>query len=45
LVFVAYPLSTQHSEERAKTDLLGIRMCPSGATCVSADYCFSELAL
>ena len=46
LVFVASPLSTQHSGERAKTGWLGIRiMCPSGATCLSADYCFSELAL
>ena len=32
--------------ERAKTGWLGIRiMCPSGATCLSADCCFSELAL
>ena len=31
---------------RAKTGWLGIRiMCPSGATCLSADCCFSELAL
>ena len=32
--------------ERAKTGWLGFRiMCPSGATCLAADYCFSELAL
>ena len=31
---------------RAKTNWLGIRiMCPSGATFLSADCCFSELAL
>ena len=46
LVFVASPLSTQHLGERTKTSWLGIRiMCPSGATCLSADCCFSELAL
>ena len=46
LVFVASLLSTQHSGERAKTGWLGIRiMCQSGATCLSADCCFSELAL
>ena len=32
--------------ERAKTGWLGIRiMCPSGATYLPADCCFSELAL
>ena len=46
LVFVASPLSTQHKGERAKTGWLGIRkMCLNGATCLSADCCFSELAL
>jgi len=46
LVFVASPLGTQHQGERAKTGWLGIGiMCPSGATCLSADCCFSELAL
>jgi hypothetical protein len=31
---------------RAKTNWLGIRiMCQSGATCLSADCCFSVLAL
>ena len=35
-----------HEGLRAKTDWLGIRiMCPSGATCLSADCCFSELTL
>jgi hypothetical protein len=46
LVFVASLLSTQHKGERAKTASLGIRMMyPSGTTCLSVDYCFSELAL
>jgi hypothetical protein len=46
LVFVASPLSTQHLGERANTGRLGIWiMCPSGATCLSADWCFSGLAL
>ena len=46
LIFVASPLSTKHSGERAKTGWLAIRiMCPSGATCLPADCCFSELAL
>ena len=44
--FVASSLSTQHSGERAKTGWLGIMiMCRSGATCLSTDCCFSELAL
>jgi hypothetical protein len=35
--------STNHA---AKTGWLGIRiMCPHGATCLSADCCFSELPL
>jgi hypothetical protein len=39
-------LSTQHLGERAKTGWLRIRiMCQSGATCLSMDCCFSELAL
>jgi len=46
LVFVASPLSTHNLGERAKTGWLGIRiMCPSGATCLPADCCFSEIAL
>jgi hypothetical protein len=44
LVFVASPLSKQHQGERSKTGWLGIRIM-SGATCQSADCCFSELAL
>jgi hypothetical protein len=36
----------KHEGERAKTSWFGIRiMCPSGATCLPADCCFSELAL
>jgi hypothetical protein len=35
-----------HGGERAKTGWLGARiMCPSGATCLPADCCFSKLAL
>ena len=46
LVLVASPLSMQHQGERAKTGWLGIRlMCPSGATCLPTDCCFSGLAL
>jgi hypothetical protein len=38
--------SAKHLGERAKTGWLGIRiMCPSGATCLPKDCCFSELAL
>ena len=38
--------SAKHIALRRKTSLLGIRiMCPSGATCLPADCCFSELAL
>ena len=43
---VASAVSTQHEGERAKTGWLGIIiMCPSGATCLPAECCFSELAL
>jgi hypothetical protein len=46
LVFVASPLSMQHKGERAKTGWLEIRiMCLTWTTCLSADCCFSELAL
>ena len=46
LVFVVSPLNTQHKGARAKTGWLGIRiMCQSGATCLPADCCYSELAL
>ena len=42
----SFPLSTQHLGERAKSGRLGFRiMCPSGMTCLPADFCFSELAL
>ena len=38
--------ATHTALQRAKTGWPGIRiMCPSGATCLPADYCFSELAL
>jgi hypothetical protein len=44
--FITSPLSTQHFVVKAKTGWLGIRiMCPSGATCLSVDCGFSELAL
>ena len=43
---VASPLSMQHYGERAKTGWFRIRiMCQSGATCLPADCCFSELSL
>jgi len=46
LVFVASPLSTQHSGVRAKIDCLRIWIIYlSGVTCPSSDCCFSELAL
>ena len=46
LVFVASPLSTQHQGVREKTGWLGIRiMCASGATCLLAECCFSDLEL
>ena len=46
LVFTASPLNTQYSGVRAKTDRLGVSiMCPSGVTCLPADYYFSVLAL
>jgi len=36
----------QYSEERANTGWLRIRiMCQSGATCLSMDWCVSELLL
>jgi len=45
LVFVASPLSTQNEGEKADW-LARIRiMCPSGATGLTVDYCFSELEL
>ena len=46
LAFVASSLNTQHSADRAKTGWLRIRIiCESGAKYLSADCCFSELAL
>jgi hypothetical protein len=43
LVFIAFPLSIK---ETANTDWLEIRiMCPSVEACLTADCCFSELAL
>ena len=40
LVFIVSPL------RKDQTGWIGIRiMCPSGATCLPADCCFSELAL
>ena len=45
MVFIASPLSTQLSRERANTVRLGTRLIiQSGATCLSADCCASELA-
>jgi hypothetical protein len=47
LIFVAYPLNTQHLVVIVNTTArFGIsRMCPSGMTCLSADDCFSVVAL
>jgi hypothetical protein len=47
LIFVAYPLNTQHLVVIAnKTDRFGISiMCPSGMTFLSEDDCFSVLPL
>jgi diaminopimelate decarboxylase len=45
-VTIASRLSMQHLGVRAKTGWLRIRiMCLYGETCLSADCCFSELAL
>ena len=45
-IFSLRSLRTQDSDERVKSGCIGIRiMCQSGATCLSADGCFSELAL
>ena len=45
MVFSASPLSTQLYGVRANAGWFGIRiMCPSGATCLIVDCCFSELA-
>jgi len=38
--------SAKHAALRRKSkDWLARPMCPSGATCLSADCCFSKLAL
>jgi hypothetical protein len=39
-------LSKRHKEERANAGCLEIRItCPSGAICLTADFCFGEQAL
>ena len=46
LTLAASPLGRQHYWVRTKTGWLKIRMmCPSGATYLLADCCFSELAI
>ena len=47
LVFVASPLNTQlyEKEQRLVGSESGYIMCPSAVTFLSADCCFSELAL
>jgi len=46
LVFDAFPLSMQLQVARRKTGCSGIMILYlSGATCLSVDYCFGELAL
>ena len=46
LVFIASPLSTWRCDENAKTGWFGIRiMCPTVATCLPPDCCFSDVAL
>ena len=46
IVFTASPLSMQYQGVRSKTGWFGTRsMCPSGATCLPADCCFSVQAL
>ena len=46
LIFAASLLNTHNLGERAKTYWLEIRlMCPSAATCLPAEYCYSEVAL
>ena len=42
----SFPAKHAPLRRKRKTGWLGIKiMCPSGATCLSADCCFSELAL
>jgi len=46
LVFVASLVGIHYEGIKAKTGWLGIGiMCPSGASCLPANCCFSELAL
>jgi hypothetical protein len=43
---VSFSFFVKHAALRKKTGWLGIRiMCLSGAACLSADCCFSELEL
>ena len=45
LAFAASLLRTQHQGVRANTSWLGVGIaCPSGATCLTEDCCFGELA-
>ena len=45
-IIITSPPNMQYYSVRAHTGWLEIRiMCQSGATCVSADCCFSQLAL
>ena len=44
-VFDDSRICKRYKGEKAKTGWLEIKiMCQSGVTCISADYCFSELA-
>jgi hypothetical protein len=44
--FCCFSAKYTHHGVKPKTGWLGIRiMCQNGATCLSSDYCFSELAL
>ena len=46
LAFVDSLQSANYERERTKTGWLGfIIICPNGETYLSADFCFSELAL
>jgi hypothetical protein len=46
MVFAAFLLSAHLSGVRANIGWFGIRiMCPSGATCLFVDVCFSDIIL
>jgi hypothetical protein len=46
IAIYCFSASKHHQGVRAKTGWLGIGlMCPSGATCPSANCCFNKLAL